>query len=105
MGRAGTQPTALRSIAEELNPDQSEQIEMSARVPFDKNSVPTETKLTPWSRNAAKGPVKRLKTQYDSYGSASRATRIDPKTGPLIADRSPAEDIRYSLGPDIAARL
>jgi hypothetical protein len=99
MGRAGTQPTALRSIAEELNPDQSEQIEMSARVPFDKNSVPTETKLTPWSRNAAKGPVKRLKTQYDSYGSASRATRIDPKTGPLIADRSPAKDIRYSLGP------
>jgi len=70
---------------------------MSARVPLDKNSVPTKTKLTPRSRNAAKGAFKRLKAQYNSYG--------DPKTGPLITDRSHAEDIRYSLGPDIAARL
>jgi len=78
---------------------------MSARVPFDKNSVPTKTKLTPRSRNAGKGAFKRLKAQYNSYGSPSLARRIDPKTGPLITDRSPAEDIRYSLGPDIAARL
>jgi hypothetical protein len=77
---------------------------MTARV-TDKNSVRTKTQLTPRSRNAAKGAFKRLKEQYDFYGSASRARRIDPKTGPLIADRSPAEDIRYSLGPDIAARL
>jgi len=78
---------------------------MSARVPLDKNSVPTKTELTPRSRNAAKGAFRRLKAQYDSYGSASRARRIDPKTGLPVTDRSPAEDIRYSLGPDIAARL
>jgi len=78
---------------------------MSAGVPLDKNGVPTKTKLTPRSRNAAKGAFKRLKAQCDSYRSASRARRSDPKTGLPVTGRSPAEDIRYSLGPDIAARL
>ena len=70
---------------------------MSARVFLNKISVPTRTKLTPRSRNAAKEAFKRvLKAQSRSYGPACPIKRIPLKT---------AEDISLSLGPDVAARL
>ena len=76
---------------------------MSTRVPLNKIKVPLRTKNSRGYRNAAKAAVKRaLDAQYGTHGPASPVRRIDPKTGFPIAD---ADDIRQSLGPEVAGRL
>jgi len=76
---------------------------MRKRVPLNKIRVPSRTKLTPSYRNSAKAAFKQaLDAQYGSLGPASPVRRIDPKTGLPIAD---ADDIRQSLGPEVASRL
>jgi hypothetical protein len=76
---------------------------MSTRVPLNTIRVPLRTKNSPSYRNSAKAAFKQaLDAQYGSLGPASPVRRIDPKTGLPIAD---ADDIRQSLGPEVASRL
>ena len=76
---------------------------MSTRVPLNTIRVPLRTKTSPSYRNSAKAAFKQaLDAQYGSLGPASPVRRIDPKTGLPIAD---ANEIRQSLGPEVAARL
>jgi hypothetical protein len=76
---------------------------MSTRVPLNTIRVPLRTKNSPSYRNPAKAAFKQaLDAQYGSLGPASPVRRIDPKTGLPIAD---ADDIRQSLGPEVASRL
>ena len=76
---------------------------MSTRMPLKKIKVPWKTKNSAGYRNAVKAAFKRaMDTQYGPLGPASPVSRIDPKTGLPIAD---ANDIRQSLGPEVADRL
>ena len=76
---------------------------MSTRVALNRIKVPSRTKLSRGYRNEAKEAFKRaLDAQYGSLGPASPVRRVDPKTGHPIAD---ADDIRQSLGPEVAGRL
>ena len=46
-----------------------------------------------------------LENKFGSHGAASAVRRIDPKTGKVIEEIRSADDIRRSLGPELAARL
>jgi hypothetical protein len=80
---------------------------MSAKFSLNKKMrTQVKRRLPANYRRTAKAAFKAaLDGMFGSHGAASPVRRIDPKTGELIeADRS-ADDIRRSMGLDLAARL
>ena len=71
-----------------------------------KMSSRARTRLPLNYRKLAKAAFKQaLENKFGSHGAASAVRRIDPKTGKVIEEVRSADDIRRSLGPELAARL
>jgi len=65
-----------------------------------------KTRFPPNYRKLAKAAFKQaLENKFGSHGAASAVRRIDPKTGKVLEEIRSADDIRRSLGPELAARL
>jgi hypothetical protein len=70
-----------------------------------KKRKPTVGASSQYRKSAKIAFIRALEQGFGSRGAASAVRRIDPKTGEVVAGGRSADEIRRSLGSELAAKL